>query len=141
VAVVLAAASLIWLAALRTGTRALLLARHAGEIASIVKAAPSSGRAITVRRTSRTVGLSAQVLENPADGQAVLYSISRSDRRLTQEEAASVAQLIGNLASPGETHQALFRGGHDVYHLVIRPAPGPVPASAAKTTGPANAVA
>jgi prolipoprotein diacylglyceryltransferase len=138
-AVMVAAVSLVWIGRRRTPTRAILLARHANEIAAIVKAAPSSGRSIVVRRTSRTFGLSTEVLRNADDGESVLYSISRAEPRLTDGEAAAVARVIRDLA-PGETSHELVRGGHDVFHFVVRRV-NPPPIAPGPTSGTTDAVA
>lgn len=122
-ALVFIAASMAWIAARRHGGRALLVARHAGEIAEIVSAAAPGGARIAVHRTSRTVGVSSQPLGRVGDGDAVLYSISRADRRLTADEATAIARLIGDLAAAPAASRELLRGASDVFHLVVRRAP------------------
>jgi hypothetical protein len=120
----IAALSLLWLAVRRRGRHALLHPQHAGEIAEIVHAAPSTGRGVAVYRTSQTIGVSSQPLGGI--NAAMLYSISRADRGLTAEEAASIATLIVDLAAPAAAAPELMRGGHDVFHLIVHPAPSSV---------------
>jgi prolipoprotein diacylglyceryltransferase len=116
---VVAAMSLLWFAIRRSGAHALLHPRHAGEIAEIVHAAPSTGRTVAVYRTSQTIGVSSQPLGGVGSADAMLYSISRADRRLTVGEAASIANLIVDLA-PAAAAPELVRGAHDVFHLIVR---------------------
>jgi hypothetical protein len=111
-----AALSLVWLAVRRKGAHAILHARHAGEIAAIVNGPPSRQGSIAVHRTSQTVGVSTELL--PRQQGAMLYSISRADRCLTWSEARSIARLIVDL-TPSSAAQ-LVRGGHDVFHLIVR---------------------
>jgi len=72
---------------------------------------------VTVYRTSQTIGVSRQPLGGVDT--ATLYSISRADRRLTAEEAGSIAALIVDLTAPAASAPELVRGGHDVFHLIV----------------------
>jgi hypothetical protein len=132
-AVVIAACSALAIAVHHGGRRALLQPRHADEIAEIVSAgAARSARDIAVHRTSQTIGVSTQALGPAADGEAVLYSISRADRRLTPDEAATVARFIADVVASGAERE-LVRGGRDVFHLIVRrarPATAAAPAAA-----------
>lgn len=119
---VFTASSLVWLAVRRHGCRALLQARHAGEIAEIVSTAAPPGAPIAVHRTSHTIGLSTEPLGPRGAGDATLYSISRADRRLTMDEAAAIARLIVDLVAAGASRQ-LVRGGRDVFHLIVHRSP------------------
>lgn len=121
-AAIVAALSLLWLAVRRRGKHVLLHPRHAGEIAEIVHAVPSTAGAVAVYRTSQTIGVSSQPLSGSLAADARLFSISRADRRLTAEEAASIATLIVDLTTPA-TVPELLRGGHDVFHLIVHPPP------------------
>ena len=95
-------------------------ARHAGEVAAIVAAFPAAADGIAVRRTSLTVGVSTQTLGRLAGRDAVLYSISRADRRLTPTEARALSRLIFNLTAPPGAEEALVSGRHDVFHVIVR---------------------
>ena len=113
-----AALSLIVLALGRTPARALVHPRHASEVAAIVKSAPVPARgAVTVQRTSLSVGVSTQPLDD-ARG-AILYSLSRANRHLTPPEARALARLIVNLRSRSGSRQQLLRGRDDVFHLIV----------------------
>lgn len=110
--------SMTWLAIARSSLRMLVLAGHAGEIADIVRAAPSSAQCIDVRRTSLAICLSTQALE---DSRSLLVSLSRADRRLTADEARTLARLIARLNSAGmNRRRELLDSQRGVFHLILR---------------------
>jgi prolipoprotein diacylglyceryltransferase len=123
VAAIVTAVSMVWIAGRRHGRRALLHPRHAGEIAEIVSAAAPAGAPIAVHRTSHTIGVSTQPLGSRGADDAMLYSISRADRRLTLDEASGIARFIVDLVAAGASRE-LVRGGRDVFHLIVRRSPG-----------------
>jgi prolipoprotein diacylglyceryltransferase len=115
---VFAVLSMAWLALGRSPARALLQARHAGEIADIVREAPSSAQRIDVRRTSLEIRLSTQKLDG---AQAFLVSLSRADRLLTRGEARTLARLIAQLVFGGANRsRELLDSGRGVFHLILR---------------------
>jgi hypothetical protein len=116
----ISAASMLWLAVRRTGVNAILNARHAGEIAAIVNRSPAGMSSIEVRRTSHAIGVSTQPLPAMGGADATLYSLSRAGDRLTTPEAASLARLIVDVAAPADAEHEIVRGGHDVFHLIVR---------------------
>ena len=114
---VFAVLSMAGLAFGRSPVRVLLQAGHAGEIADIVRA-PCSAEGIDVRRTSLAICLSTQTLER---SQALLVSLSRADRRLTQREACALARLIARLVFSGtDRRRQLLDSQHGVFHLILR---------------------
>ena len=113
------ALSMVVIAARRTASHAMVHPRHASEIAGIVRAADAPGAEVTVRRTSRAVGVSTQSLGRIGDRTAVLYSLSRVQPCLTHGEAQALARLIGHLAFRPDQQQELFAGAHDVFHVVL----------------------
>jgi hypothetical protein len=122
-----AAVSMLVLAGTRRADHAVLHPRHASEVADIIKRlAASEGRGVPVGRTSQSIGISTQSLGRLRDAQAVLYSLSRADRRLTPDEARALAGLIMNLAC-ARSRPELRAGRHGVFHLILRDAPQPDP--------------
>ncbi len=119
-----ASLSLIVLAASRTPARAIVLPRHANEVAEILQSPPVPGGPVAVRRTSLTVGVSTQSLGRLGNADAILYSLSRVDRRLRPDEARALAGLITKVASGSGTEHELVQGRHDVFHLILRGTPG-----------------
>ncbi|CAN7510845.1 prolipoprotein diacylglyceryl transferase [Variovorax sp. LjRoot84] len=126
-----AAASMLVLAGTRRAQYEVLHPHHAGEVADIIKRLAASERgAVSVRRTSQSIGISTQSLGRLREARAVLYSLSRADRSLTPGEARALAGLIMNLACA--RHQSELRPGrHGVFHLILRDAPQPDPAKGA----------
>lgn len=118
-----AALSMLWLAIRRRGASAILHARHTGEIAAIVNGPPSRRGSIAVHRTSQAIGVSTESWPDPEQDDAMLYSISRADRCLTWSEARCIARLIVDLAAASSSAAQLVRGGHDVFHLIVRRVP------------------
>ena len=117
-----AAISLVVLASGRTVADAIVHPRHASEIAAIIKSLPQTTQgAVAVQRTSLTVGVSTASLER---GDAVLYALSRVDRRLTLSEARALARLIGNLVSRSGGRHELLRGNYGVFHVILHQSPG-----------------
>jgi hypothetical protein len=125
-----AALSLIACAASRRPERDILASRHANEIAEIVTSPPAAAdNPLLVRRTSLTVGVSRQSLGRLHDTQAteaaeateaMLFSLSRSDRELTLREARALSRLIASLTSRSGKSQELVIGRHHVYHLIVQ---------------------
>lgn len=119
-----ASLSLVVLAASRTAAQAIVLPRHASEVAEILQSPPAPGGLVAVRRTSLTVGVSTQSLGRLGNADAVLYSLSRADRHLSPDEARALAGLIANMASRSGNEHELVQGRHDVFHLILRETPG-----------------
>jgi prolipoprotein diacylglyceryltransferase len=118
-----AAVSMGVLSSTRRARRAVLRPRHATEVAGILKTLASSEGRVSVRRTSLSIGISTQSLGRLRDARAVLYSLSRVDRRLTPGEARALAGLITNLACArggAELRPELQPGHHGVFHLILR---------------------
>jgi prolipoprotein diacylglyceryltransferase len=114
-----AATSMLVLAASRRVERAVLHPHHASEVAAIIKSPYTTKGSISVRRTSLSIGVSAQSLGRLDSADAVLYSLSRVDRCLTLREALDLARLIVNLASRFSSRQELLHGHHGVFHLIL----------------------
>ena len=110
--------SMLVLAASRS-VEAVVHPHHAIEVAAIINSPRTMEGRISVRRTSLTIGVSAQSLERLYSADAVLYSLSRVDRCLTLREALALARLIVNLASRSGGRQELLDGHHGVYHLIV----------------------
>jgi len=113
------AMSMLVLAASRRVERAVIHPHHAGEVAAIIKSPHTTRGPISVRRTSLSIGVSAQSLGRLCSADAVLYSLSRVDRCLTLREALVLARLIVNLASRFSSRQELLHGHHGVFHLIV----------------------
>ena len=117
-----AAVSMLVLAATRRAQHAVLHPRHASEVADIVRCLEASqGGAVSVRRTSQSIGISTQSLGRLLEARTVLYSLSRADRRLKPEEARALAGLITQLTCAQPCCE-LRSGGHGVFHLILRDA-------------------
>lgn len=116
-----AATSLLVIAWSRTIAHAIVHPRHASEIAEIVKSPSGTGRSVSVHRTSLSIGVSTESL---GGGGAMLYSLSRADRRLTLSEAHALARLIVNLVSRSGRRQELLRGNYGVFHVIVHRTPG-----------------
>lgn len=115
---VFAGLSMAWLAFGRSPVRALVQAGHAGEIADIMREAPSSALRVDVRRTSLEIRLSTQKLDG---SHAFLVSLSRADRLLTMGEARALARLIAQLVFVGANRRReLLDSGRGVFHLILR---------------------
>jgi prolipoprotein diacylglyceryltransferase len=114
-----AALSMLLLAAGSKPEHALVHPRHADEVAAIVRSPPATGGPIAVRRTSLTIGVSAQRLNAASGADTVLYSLSRVDHALTDREALTLARLIVNLRAKAAGRRDFLQGGHGVFHLVV----------------------
>ncbi|VTU28740.1 prolipoprotein diacylglyceryl transferase family protein [Variovorax sp. RA8] len=120
-----AAVSMLVLAGTRRAQHAVLHPRHASEVADIVRRLEASqGGAVSVRRTSQSIGISTQSLGRLREARTVLYSLSRADRRLKPDEARALAGLITQLARAQPCCE-LRPGGHGVFHLILRDAQQP----------------
>jgi hypothetical protein len=114
--------SMVLLALHGRARRAVLQPSHAGEIASILRSNKYTDGAVSVHRTSLSIGISTQPLALVGDGPATLYSLSRTDPRLRPIEALALARLIARLARPGAQGEVLdsHRG---VFHVILRDTP------------------
>jgi hypothetical protein len=114
------ALSMLLLALSGKAEHALVHPHHADEVAAIVKSPPAARGPVAVRRTSLTIGVSAQRLSGASGAQTVLYSLSRVDRALTRREALTLARLIVNLLARAASPRELLHGRHGVFHLIVR---------------------